>query len=127
MTRPIQLVLDASAVAAYPSVHVAEPISEVFHDEDAAVGVPVAALAQAGAAVKNYARIRELLAEPGVTVLDLQAGQWEQVASALGVVRGDMAAAAALIAAYDADCEILTGAPDLYEGLGDDPPIITLG
>jgi hypothetical protein len=51
-----------------------------FHDEDAAVGVQVAALAQAGAEVKDYTRIRELLAEPGVTVLDLQAGQWEQVA-----------------------------------------------
>jgi hypothetical protein len=47
--------------------------------------------------------------------------------SALGVVHGDMAAAAALIAAYDADCEILTGAPSLYEGLGDDPPIMQLG
>jgi hypothetical protein len=122
----LQLILDTSAVGAYPSVHVTEPLGEIA-DEHAQFGVPVAALAAAAAVAKDHGRVARLMAEPGFTPLVLHLDQWEQVAAALALVGMDVAAAQAVIAADGTDCEILTADPQLYAGLGDDPPIITVG
>jgi hypothetical protein len=51
--------------------------------------------------------------------------RWRQLAVALTLV-GDAAAAHAVVAAIDADCEILTAQPELYASFGDDPPIIPI-
>jgi hypothetical protein len=41
-------------------------------------------------------------------------------------VLGRIDAAAALLAASDNDCDILTGEPEVYRVLGDDPPVIPI-
>ena len=125
--NPVRLILDTSAVAAYPSVHVREPIGEVY-DSDASFGVPVAALPAAAAQVKDHDRVAALMREPGFVALELTVDRWRQIAATLELVGWDVAIAHVVIAAGEADCEILSRRPELYRALSDDdPPVIPLG
>jgi hypothetical protein len=121
--EPVRLVLDASAVRKFPSFEVGEPICEV-RDEGARFGVPVFALASA-ASTAGQSGVALLVANAGFQSLDMDLTQWRQLAVALTLV-DDAAAAHAIVAAIDADCEILTAQPELYASFGDDPPIIPI-
>jgi len=123
--RGIGLVLDTSAVMAFGkgSIHVGETIAEVDANGDA-FGVPLACLAEAS--TTTTMEWLELLARhPACSLLVVEVGEWRQLAAMRGVAgRGD--AAAALLAANNHDCYVLTGEPDLYAELGDDPPVIVI-
>jgi hypothetical protein len=103
-------------------VDVGEPISEV-NNEGAGFGVPVIALAMASA-VSAADTLNLLTKHTAFVPLDLTMRHWRQVGATVGVVP-DVAAAHAVVLAMEMDCEILTAQPELYDGLGDDPPIIT--
>jgi hypothetical protein len=47
------------------------------------------------------------------------------LAASLGLL-GRLDTAAALLVAFDADCDVLTAEPDAYGPLGDDPPVIPI-
>jgi hypothetical protein len=121
VNRSVQLILDASALRAYPSVHLGEPIAEV-NEEGAGFGVPLVALVAASASAEVDA-LDLLTKHDGFVPLNLTMRHWRQVGATLGVVR-DIAAARAVVMALELDCEVLTTQPELYAGLGDDPPII---
>jgi hypothetical protein len=69
VSRPIRLILDTSAVRAYPTVDVGEPISEI-NDEGAGFGVPVTVLA-AATAVGNVDSIDLLTKHEAFVPVDL--------------------------------------------------------
>ena len=121
--NPVRLILDASAVAAYPSVAVGELIGEI-HDEGGTFGVPAAALVSA--ASNGVDNVRLLTQHEAFVALDLTGDNWQQVAVTLGLVGGSIGAAHAVIATEMFDCDILTAEPDVYASLGDDPPVIPI-
>ncbi len=122
--RPIRLVLDTSAVLAFAgeSLHVGETISQV--DENGAkFGLPIVCLA---AAHKADGRMLQMLAaHEACELLTVDVHEWRQW-GAMADVLGRVDAAAALLAASSHDCDVLTGEPDLYRVLGDDPPIVSI-
>ena len=120
--RPIRLVLDTSAILAFAkgSLHVGETLSEVA-DNGAAFGLPIACLAAAHSA--DHSMLSMLTGHPVGVLLTVKVDEWRPWAAMCGLL-GRLDAAAALLAASYADCDVLTGEPALYRGLGDDPPII---
>jgi hypothetical protein len=120
--RPVRLVLDTSAIVVFAgeSLHVGETISQV-DENGAAFGVPIACLA---AAHKVDARMVQVLtSHAGCELMTVDVDDWRQWA-AMSDVLGRLDAAAALLAAANFDCDVLTGEPDVYRVLGDDPPIV---
>ena len=79
----------------------------------------------AAAAVVGAGTVELLAKHEAFVALELTVDRWKQVGATLGIV-GDLAAAHGVVVALEADCEILTGRPELYAGLGDDPPIIEI-
>jgi hypothetical protein len=120
--RPIRLVLDTSAILAFASesLHVGETISQV-DENGAAFGIPIACLA---AAHKADAQMLHLLTSHAVCeLLTVEVDEWRRW-TAMSDVLGRLDVAAALLAASDLDCDVLTGEPGAYGVLGDDPPIV---
>jgi hypothetical protein len=122
--RPIRLVLDTSAIRAFAdgSIHVGETISQV-DENGAAFGLPVACLAAAHKA--DVQMLRMLTGHDAGVLLTVAPDDWQQWA-AMADVLGRLDAAAALLAASSFDCDVLTGEPDVYSVLGDDPPIVAI-
>jgi hypothetical protein len=122
--RPIRLVLDTSAILAFTggSIHVGETLSEVEANE-AAFGLPIACLAAAHRA--DVGMLRMLTNHKVSELLTVDVDDWQQWA-AMSDVLGRLDVAAALLAASDFDCDVLTAEPDTYRVLGDDPPIVAV-
>ncbi len=122
--RPVRLVLDTSAILAFAgeSLHVGETISQV-DENGAAFGLPVACLATAHKADERMLQL--LTSRHTCELLTVDVDEWRQWAAMCDVL-GRLDAAAALLAASNFDCDVLTAEPDLYRALGDDPPIIAI-
>jgi hypothetical protein len=105
--RPIRLVLDTSAILAFA--------------DGAVFGLPIACLAAAHWA--DAGMLRMLTSHKVCELLTVDVDEWQQWA-AMSDVLGRLDAAAALLAASNFDCDVLTGEPDAYRALGDDPPIV---
>lgn len=121
MTRPVRLILDTSAIVAYTrgSVHVGEPIGEV-EANGAVFGLPVACLA---CAQVELPWLDLIVSHPAAVVLATPAGDWRSLVATADLL-GTIDAATAVLAAWDADCDVLSGEPGLYGPLGDDAPVI---
>ena len=122
--RPIELILDTSAVLAYNShlLDVGETLAEVA-DEDAVVGVPLLCLVEAAHRSAAMAVLELLAHNPSVEVLADDPTEWQSLAAMLGIV-GELGAASGALAAVDFDCQVLTRAPELYERMDGGGPII---
>jgi hypothetical protein len=122
--RPVHLILDTSAIAAYAaSVDVGETINEVC-ENGASFALPVACLAEATRFLSID--VLDLLADNDAAVLvGLASDAWRPLA-AMRMVLSRLDAAAAFAAAEAHDCDILTAEPQLYAPLGDDPPVIPI-
>lgn len=117
---PVRLILDTSAIVAYArgSEAVGETIREV--GADAAFGLPVACLA---CAQVDLPWLDLLVAHPAAVVLSTPAGVWRSLVATADLL-GTIDAATAVLAAWDADCDVLSGEPEVYGPLGDDAPVI---
>jgi hypothetical protein len=122
--RPISLVLDTSAIAAYATtVDVGETINEVG-DNDTAFALPVACLAEAAQLLA--ADVLDLLVDnDAAVVFGMDAAQWRTLAAMRNLL-GRLDIAAAFAAAEAHGCDVLTAEPNMYRALGDDPPIIPI-
>ncbi|MDP9797566.1 hypothetical protein J2S43_006078 [Catenuloplanes nepalensis] len=120
--RPIRILLDASAIAAFcrGSVHVGEPMSEVL-DEGAVVGLPLLCLIESHRLIAEADLLHHLVARESTVILAPAAEVWRDVAAYTDVV-GRMDAASA---AVDLDASLLTTQPELYSDLPDGGPIIS--
>jgi uncharacterized protein with PIN domain len=124
--RPVQVLLDASAIVAFTrgTVDVGEVIGEV-DDEHAAVGLPVLCLVEASRAIVDTDLLDYLVAHAATAVVPVAAASWRALAAAYDTV-GRLDAASTVLAATDADCSILTAQPALYAGLEGGGPIIDI-
>lgn len=116
----IQLVLDASAVRAYPDIHVGEPLTQVTENGGVFV-IPVPCLVEARDG--DLTAVALLLRHPTFREVQLPYRHWRALAVMTDVL-GRFDTASALLVATMNRCHILTGRPDWYAVLGDDPPII---
>jgi hypothetical protein len=121
-TRPIRILLDASAITAYTrgSIDVGEVIAEV-DDEDAAVGLPVLCMVEATRTTTDTDRLTLLAQHRACVLLDNVAANWQALAATYEIV-GRLDAASAALAAIDLDIDILTAQPGLYGGLAGGGP-----
>jgi hypothetical protein len=120
LSAPIQLVLDASAVRAYPDIDVGEPLTQVTENGGVFV-IPLPCLVEARDG--DVDAITLLLRHPTFRPVHLPFEHWRQLATMTDVL-GRFDTASALLVATTHRCHILTGRPDWYAELGDDPPII---
>jgi len=114
------LVLDASAVRAYPNIHIGETLTQVAENGGAFV-TPLPCLVEARDG--DLDAISLLLRHPAFREVFLPYHQWRQLAAMTDVL-GRFHAAAALLVATVHRCHILTGEPHWYAALGDDTPTI---
>lgn len=79
--RPVQVLLDASAIVAFTrsSIHVGEVIAEV-DDEQAAVGLPLLCLVEATRAVADPDRLDLLVNHRATVILADDAADWRALA-----------------------------------------------
>jgi hypothetical protein len=124
--RPVQILLDASAITAFTrrSVDVGEILAEV-DDEHAAAGLPVLCLVEASRAVVDGDLLDYLVAHRATAVLPVEPDGWRALAATYDTV-GRLGAASAVLAAAAADLPILTAQPALYAGLEGGGPIIRI-
>lgn len=113
----IRAVLDASAMLSYARghVHVGELLVMVA-DEDAYAGLPAVALLDAHTRVTDAparARLGVLVTLPSVAVLPLGAHEAADVATVVGLVKGDLGRAHTVWAALDHGAYYLTAEPHL--------------
>jgi hypothetical protein len=122
--RPVQVLLDASAIVAFTrsSIHVGEVIAEV-DDEQAAVGLPLLCLVEATHAVADTDRLDLLVNHRATVILADEPADWRALAATYDIV-GRIDAASAALAAVDLDVALLTAQPGLYGGMADGGPII---
>jgi hypothetical protein len=117
----IRLVLDTTAVRAYPNLDVGETLTQVA-ENGARFTIPLPCLVEA--AVRDSPAIVDLLiSHPAYQPTDLAHDHWPQLAAMVDVL-GGFAVASALLLATVWRCNILTGEPGRYAALGDDPPVI---
>jgi hypothetical protein len=125
-TRPVQVVLDASAIVEFTrqSIHVGELLAEI-DDEGAVAALPLACLVDAVHAVAERDRL-DLLVEHRATVLMVDdPADWQALATTYDTV-GRIDAASAFLAALDHECSLLTRQPGLYAGLGDGSLVVPI-
>lgn len=123
--RPVNVLLDASAVVVYTSgnaIGVGEVIAEVA-DEGLAFGIPVSCLAVAIQDVDDARLLDLLLAHPACRIVADRVSAWRQISAVLRIV-GRYDVASAVVLAYKLDVQILTRRPDLYRRLPDGGPVI---
>jgi hypothetical protein len=122
--RPVHLVFDTSAIAAYATtVDVGEMIGEV-NANGAAFALPVSCLVEAAQILPDDAVTWLASHEAAVVVGDNPDG-WRALV-AMRHLLGGLDVAAALDAAERYDCDIYTTAPERYTKLGDEPPVLPL-
>jgi hypothetical protein len=123
--RPIHLVLDTSAVVAYAqgSEHVGETLTQVL-ENGAAFTVPMTVLAVA-ATRADPALVELLTKHQAFQPVGLEWSRWRALAATVGLL-GRPDAAEALLLSLDLDAHVLSGEPELYAVLGDDPPVIPI-
>lgn len=119
---PVSLVLDRTALLAFAagSMHAAEPVGQV-NENGTRYGVPVPALVEARAVVPGAERtaLDWLITQPGCIVLTTWGDDWEELSYWHGLT-GRYDAAAALVAAFEHRCYILSSDTKAYpprEGL----------
>jgi len=124
--RRIRLILDTSAIVAYAqgSSQVGAPLIEVDAQE-AAVGLPLRCLAEAGWTVRDRDRL-DLLVNHRATQVINAPDDWSALGAVLDIV-GRHDAASALRSAIDFDCAVLTAQPRLYAGMAGGGPVIVIG
>jgi hypothetical protein len=121
--RQITAILDRSALQSFARghVHVGELMGEIGDEEDAFVGIPTAALAEAHASLLGRAHARALLRLitilPVTKVLDLDRDTAAAMSGALPLTNGDMARAHAVWAANKHGALYLTTEPDRAKSL----------
>jgi hypothetical protein len=123
--RPINVLLDASAVVAFTdrdSIAVGEVIAEV-DDAGCAFGIPVGCLAVARGQVHDKALLDLLVNHRACRLVDSDPDDWEQLADAFGLV-GSLDTAAAAVLATRFDVHILTREPRRYRRLVGGGPVI---
>lgn len=125
MTDPgIKVVLDTTAILAYPSVDVGELIAEIA-DEGNLVAVPVVCLAQATLQGKPD-RLRLLTAHPHCEILPLLAADTGHLAAWWRLL-GRVDCATAMVAARANRAYVVTADPDAYTDGDDwDLPVIAV-
>ena len=117
---PVHLVLDASAVRAYPSIHIGETHTQVAENGGAFVTpLPCVVEARDG----DLDAIALLLCHSAFREVFVPYDHWRQLAAMTDVLDRFQATAALLTASVHR-CHIFTGRPDWYAALGDDPPIV---
>ena len=121
LPRPVTLVLDTSAVAAFgeQSVHVGEVLVQV-HEDHAVAAIPVACLVEASRIVPGWDLLELLLRHDDTILLAEDGSNWREVAKALPFV-GDYASAVCAQAAADHGAALLTKVPGRYEHLEEEP------
>jgi hypothetical protein len=118
----IRLILDATAVAAFPGVAVGELITMVQESGDHFTA-PLPALV-AATQLGDPAMIRYLVAHPAFQPYDVPTAAWAALAAGTELLGSlDLACCVWLVDVLD--CDVLTSQPKAYVALGDDPPIIT--
>jgi hypothetical protein len=118
--RPVQLLLDTSAIAAFTagSVAVGELIAEI-DDEQGSAGLPVLCVAEVSRHAADGDRLQLLVNHHATTVVGVKAGDWRALATSAEIV-GRIDAATAVLAAIEHDCFVLTASPRLYAGFDGD-------
>jgi len=119
---PVQLVLDTTAIHAYPSIDVGEIIA-ILNDDGGRFGVSVVALAVTSALLGDDT-VGVLAANAAFSHLDMAGDEWRRLGTVLKRAN-DVAVAHAALAARDNGCLIMTTCPELYAGI-DDPPIFVI-
>ena len=114
--RPIQVVLDASAIVAYirGSIDVGETIAEVS-SEGASIALPVLSLIEANRAAVDREWLDHLLDHDAVTILDVKGSGWLALAMMHDLV-DPLDSASAALATIDFRCPVLTARPRQYAG-----------
>jgi hypothetical protein len=118
--RPINLVLDTSAIVAYTraSVAVGELLTEVAA-EGGVVALPFLCLSQAATLVEDSGLLTLLATHPATEVVGDDPETWPAHAALLSLV-GRPDAASAMLASLDFGANLLTGTDRLYAGVGSD-------
>lgn len=127
MTDPgIKVVLDTSAILAYPSVDVGELIAEVC-DEGNLFGLPVVCLAAAAVQTVQAERVRLLAGHSHGETLPLLAADSDRLAAWWRLL-GRVDCAAAMVAARANRAYVITADPDAYNDGTDgwDLPVIAV-
>lgn len=117
----VRLILDATAVAAFPHEAVGETITQV-QENGAAFSAPLAAIV-AATQTGDRRMVRYLLAHPAFRPVDIPVTAWSALAAGTELL-GVFDVACCLWMADLFDCEVLTSRPKAYSALGSDPPII---
>jgi len=117
---PVRLVLDATAVRAFPHVGVGEPITQV-QESGGAFTVPLPVLVACRDLDRRWLNL--LLGHPAFRACEMPFAAWQQL-SAMGEVLGSLELASALWLATVWRCDVLTSEPKVWAPLGDDPPIV---
>lgn len=115
--RPIQLVLDTSAIAAFTagSIAVGELIAEI-DDERGSTGLPVLCVAEASRQAADSDRLQLLVNHHATALVGVSGEDWRALATSVEIV-GRVDAATAVLVAIEHDCHVLTATPRLYAGL----------
>lgn len=119
--RPVQLVLDTSAIVAFAagSIAVGELIAEI-DDEEGSTGLPALCLAEANQCAVDADRLNLLVSHHATVLLDLHAADWRALSMSAHEILGRADAATAVLAAVEFDCDVVTTTPRLYAGLDGD-------
>ena len=117
--RPVQLVLDTSAILDYcrGSLPVGELLVEI-DAEGGAVALPLLCLVEAATTNPDDEHgLDMLLQHPATEVVGIEADLWKVLAAISNTV-GRVDAASAALMALDYDVDVATRSPGLYAGLG---------
>ena len=118
--KPLGLVLDTSAVLAFPGLDVGETLTQV-QENGCVFTVPMPCLS----AARDHHAVDLLLAHPAFQPFDLPYAEWRQY-GAMTDVLGRHDCAAAFLLAVVHETFLLTAEPGRYAALGDDPFIIAI-
>lgn len=124
--RPVTLVLDRSALLAYPwSIHVGEPVGEVINDGDryAVTAVTVAEALAMVTDAKHREHLGRLLRHSSCAVLPTSGESWQELSYWRGVTSRTDLATTVMASLENGGASILTGEGHLYGQPGDLPVI----
>jgi hypothetical protein len=119
--RPVRLILDATAIRAYPHLDVGEPITQV---EENGGAFTIALAAVVAARDTDQRMVWLLLGHPAHRPVDIPYSEWPAL-SAMTDTLGSFDLACCLWLSLAHDCDVLTSDPKPWTALGDNPPIVT--